>query len=356
MIKIQLAESLSGNNTQPYLDLIRQTPVPGAISYHYERPVNYDAFAKTQGTNFQLWEARENDSLLGFTQITFDQVTWNNNPVTVSYSGDTRIAMAARGKKISDSLIQAACNQNVPVFGAVLGTNKIVLHKKLDDWDSLGIHFKEFAKLKAMLFRPAAFKSPKNAMGLFCRSAHESDIPAMYHLWKSYSETRNLPRYYDHLDRFANSYFQTPGVSLDQTFLVFDGISLIAMLSIWNQTKIRKLVVNEKNAWMKMASKLLYLPKVGEEIKILYSFQHAFLERNKLHSLALQTLVSKARNYSLMNKAHFFSLGLDAKDPVFPTIQKSALITNTARIILDPRENQDFSTSNLPLHLEVGMG
>ncbi len=354
MIKILNSEPSSSVSQEQLIDLMKETPVPGAVAYHYERPTGYQPYAKVQGTHFQLWEARENDLLLGFTQITFDQVVWNEAPVTVSYSGDTRVSLKARGRKVSDSLIQAACNQNVPVFGAVLGSNKMVLEKKLSDWDSLGIHFKEFAKLKAILFRPMPIKS--RSSGIFCRPAQEADLPAMYFLWKIYSKTRNLPRYFKNLDDFSNSYFQTPGISLEQTFLVYDGITLIAMLSVWDQSKIRRLVVDQKNVWMKLASQFLSIPEPGEELKVHYSFQHAFLPDHKKLKQSILALIAKARTSSHHSGAHFFSMGLDEKDPIFSIVQKNAFAVNTANIILDSRGNEEFATSDKPLHLEVGLG
>ena len=70
----------------------------------------------------------------------------------------------------------------------------------------------------------------------------------------------------------------------------------------------------------------------------------------------MKTLIAKARTYAHASGAHFFSLGLDENDPLFPIAKKSAMLINTANIILDPRGDARFNTSNKPLHFEIGLG
>ncbi len=347
-------QSGAGPRESQILALIRDTHIPGAMSYHYDRLHSYSAYANTQGTHYELFETEENGKTLGFTQITYDQVNWNGKTTEVSYSGDTRVAPAARGRGISNDLIRLACSQNVPVFGAVMNSNEIVLNRKLADWRKLGIQFEAITELKALFFRPKAKSSESQ---LSHRRASVSDLNAMYKLWSHYQTTRNLSRSYKDLSEFEKSYSTESGIELHNTLLIFQGPTLLAMMTLWDQSKVRKIVVDHQSGMIRLASQLfLNLPKVGEELKTLFSFQHAFLDGHPAASLAVQFLINQARCEAYKLGAHFFSLGLDSRDPILKSAARGAFIQNSAKIILDSRGNQEFKNQSLPLHLEVGLG
>ncbi len=347
-------QSEAGPRESQILALIRDTHIPGAMSYHYDRLHSFSAFATTQGTHYELYEAEEQGKTLGFTQITFAQVNWNGKTAQVSYSGDTRVAPMARGRGISNDLIRMACHQSVPVFGAVMNSNELVLSRKIGDWRKLGIQFEVITELKALFFRPKA-KSSKSQLSH--RRASVSDLRAMYELWCHYQTTRNLSRSYQDFHEFKKSYSNESGIELQNTLLYFRGHTLLAMMTLWDQSRVRKIVIDHQSRMIRFASKLfLNLPNVGEELKTLFSFQHAFLDNHPDTSLAVRALIDQARFEASKMGAHFFSLGLDSRDPILKTAARGAFITNSAKIILDPRGNQEFKTQLLPLHLEVGLG
>ena len=237
----------------------------------------------------------------------------------------------------------------------ILGSNKIILGKKLVDWGRLGVNFKEVAEGKVFLFRPAKIRN-KTKNKLLCRIATDADFSAMYFLWKQYSANRNLTRVYPDLWDFSKSYINTPGVSINRTLLVFDGVSLVAMFSLWDQSSIHRIVVTQKSMFMRVVSRFITLPEVGEELKVIFSFQHAYLENHPLCGLALENLIAKARTISHKMGAQLFSIGLDRRDSLFQLFQKSATLANSVKIILDLKGNPEFEASTSPIHLEVGMG
>jgi hypothetical protein len=108
---------------------------------------------------------------------------------------------------------------------------------------------------------------------------------------------------------------------------------------------------------IRIASKfLLRLPAEAEELKIRYSFQHAFLDDHPEVAAAVRGLIHEARYWVEAEKAHFFCFGLDVQDPHYRSIKKGAMFSNTAQVILDSRGQVEFEISHFPLHLEVALG
>ena len=362
MIGIHLHENQAGPREKQLLALIRESAVPGALSYHYERPEGYEAFARTQGSGFRVIEAEENGTTLGFTQVTFDRVNWQGAEKAIAYSGDTRVGIASRGKRVSDHLIRSACGLDVPVWGAVMSSNGTVLKSKLAHWWKAGIDFKPVTELEACFYTPSSRSPPKPSRStgeLTCRSATASDLPAMFELWKSYSQTHNLTRSYADLDAFAEDFPR--GTSIGSTLLVHDDMELIAMTGLWNQDPIRTIRVDSRALLLDLLlssipASWIRLPSAGEELKVLYSYRHAWAPRHPRCGNALRLLIEEARFHSGLLHRHFFCFGIDTQDPLARQARKGSLFRNRARIICDPRGDADLLPLNQILHLEVGMG
>jgi hypothetical protein len=352
-MNIHLHDNSAGPRETQILGLIREQRLEGTMSYHYERPKGYAAFASTQGRRFRLIEAEEAGSLLGFTQITWDEVSWNGMPLQVAYSGDTRVSLQARGKRVSDRLIHAACTLPDPVWGAVFDSNEVVLKRKLDHWRAQTVNFSVCAGLDALFFRPGG--SPKIGEGLTIRRATPEDAESMFVLWRRYANDHDLTRYYDSPESFASDL--PPGTSLETTLLVEQQGSLLAMMGLWNQDELRKIQVDTRSRLLNWVPKfMLDLPRAGEELRILYSYRHAWLESHPRCATAIALLVQEARRISGQHKRHLFCIGIDSRDPMNPVVRQGALFTNRARVICDPRGRQEMVFGTRPLHLEVALG
>jgi hypothetical protein len=339
--------------------LVKETVVPGAFSYAYEREAGYEVFAKTQGQSFEVYGALESGGdVLGATQVTYDQVYWNGSPTRVSYSGDTRVSVKARGRRLADSLIQNACHeatsQGMPLLGAVMGSNHLVLEKKLNDWRKVGVDFKVVGELKALLFRAKSFPSSEE---IKVRTATESDFGAMFQLWQKEQLQKNLGRFYADVEAFKKAYETTPGVTLADTIVAesLQSQTILGFLSVWDQSRIRKIRIREFSRAVKIALPFLRLwipfPAVGEELKIGYGFQACLNSQSPEKEKALNALVRQARTRVAQKGMLFFSLGFDARDELLKTAKKQALTANSVKVI---------AANSLPdgrlFHLEVGLG
>ncbi len=357
MIEVQIHENQAGPRETSLLGIIRESRVPGMVSYHYERPEGYEAFARVQGSGFRVVEAVENGVTLGFTQVTFDRVRWGEKEIDIAYSGDTRVGTASRGKRISDALIAEACSLPVPVLGAVMNSNSTVLDSKLRHWSKSGIHFKPIGELEACFYPP--LKKPRSHPDLTCRPARPPDLPAMFAFWKRYSTSHHLTRAYDDPESFANDFPR--GTSLETTLLVHQDGQLIAMMGLWNQDAVRTIRVDSRAGILNFAlswipDAWIRIPAAGEELKILYSYRHAWIPEHPKSTQALRYLIQEARYRSGQLNRHFFCFGIDTADPMARQARKGILFSNRARIICDPRGNPDLLEGNRSLHLEVGMG
>jgi hypothetical protein len=339
---------------QSLCELVENTVIPGTFSYCYER-IYYRDFAATQGKDFEVYAiADPGGSLLGATQITFDQVYWNGQSKEVSYSGDTRVAPEARGRRIADQLIQASCLPSIraglPVLGAVLGSNELLLRKKLSDWKKIDVDFKVIGALKALLFRARSTASSSSTLNV--RTANSNDLVPMFELWKSIQRHKNLARNYESIEEFQDSYQCLIGRSLEETIVVEDqSRQILGFLTMWNQSPIRKVRVKSTSRIMSVLAPPLKpwirIPRAGEELKLCYAFQ-ACVSYEK----ALIALISEAQSRSYQQGFAFFTMGFDERDFMYQSVKKMAMIENTVKIIAanaEPELNRLF-------HLEVGLG
>jgi hypothetical protein len=333
------------------VELVRKTEIPGLIRYIYDRFPSYHKFAQTQGREYSLLGAYHNNNLIGSAQITLDNAYLNNHHFSIAYSGDVRILPNFKGNKIADTLIVESCKIDMPVFGAVMGSNRIILEKKLNAWKKLGVDFKLITKMKVLLFKAKKGK-------LQHQLASPKDLSQMYELWKDVKCYHNLARYYKNFEEFLSSY-DTPGVSLQKTILIKKDNELLGFISVWNQSQIRKIEVKKISNFLKIPLFLIRLfanfPHETQELPLTYSFQHCF------HSKLLQTpelILSALKDAQLISyneKCIAFCFGLDEKDPLYNILKRKSLFENQVHIICH-NEPKDLSWRNFLFHLEVGLG
>lgn len=329
--------------------LVEETIVSGAFSYAYERVGGYEPFAHTQGNQFSVFVAIDSNQILAATQLTLDQVYWNGKSAAIAYSGDTRVSPKARGQKLADRLISKACVQALPVLGAVLGSNHLVLNRKLADWKKVGVDFKIVGELKVLMCLARKKKCVKEV-----RAATSHDLMPMFELWKREQSQRNLGRYYADLESFAQSYSAPYGVSLSNTFVYQDQTTqaILGFLSVWDQSAVRKIRVRRLNLGMKILRTLMspwiQIPNEKEELKISYGHQTCF-DSNR--SEVVGTLIDVAQTQSTENGSLFFSIGFDVRDSAYSAAKNKALITNSVKVIstVEPSDDRFFQ-------LEVGLG
>jgi hypothetical protein len=354
MIRIRSHENSAGPDESRLLEIMRETALPGLVSYHYERPRGYAAFAKNQGRSFRVLDASTDDQVRGFTQITWDDVLWEGAPARVAYSGDTRISPSARGMRLSDPLLASACSIPEPVFGAVMESNRAVLDKKLAHWRMKGVNFRSLTSLDALFYR--SLRQNQDApSGIEIRTAEEGDRDALYGLWSCYARSRNLSRHYPDAAAFSGDYPE--GSSLGNTLVAWTKGKPVAMLSLWNQDTSRIIRIDSRSVLFSFIPKsMIDLPGVGEELRILYSYRHAVDPGEPEAVAGFRSLITEARARTAGLGRHFFCLGLDVADPLHPVAAKGYLFRNRARIICDDRGAGAFEHSTRSLHLEVGMG
>jgi len=339
------------------LNLMQNTVIPGALAYVYERPSGYEAFARTQGHSFEVYGIEDDASeLLAATQITYDRVYWNGGVAEVAYSGDTRVSPPARGKRLADRLMEAACLKSaagsLPVLGAVMGSNTVVLEKKLEHWRKIGVDFQIVGELQALIFRARA-----SAKAGRVRVAAPADLPAMLSLWQKEQSKKNLGRHYTSADDFQKAYETTPGIALSETWVIENTQGEVTgFLSLWDQSAIRKIRVRHLSPGLRALAWLirpwLKVPRAGEELKIAYAFQ-AVVDTDSTDSASrLEALVSAAQNRAAELGFALFSVGVDARDPAFPVLKKRALTANSVKIIATSGHRPDGRL----FHLEVGLG
>jgi hypothetical protein len=194
---------------------------------------------------------------------------------------------------------------------------------------------------------------------LTCREAKPSDLPDMFILWERYSKNHNLTRSYSDQESFAKDFPR--GTSLETTLLVHSDGELIAMTGLWNQDEIRTIRVDSRAALFSYAlswipEAWIRIPAPGQELKILYSYRHAWIPGHPASAPALQFLIQEARYHSSQSDRHFFCFGIDRNDPLAREARKGTLFRNRAKIICDPRGHNTLISGTRSLHLEVGMG
>jgi hypothetical protein len=343
--------------------MVRRSVIPGGITYYYDREPDYRSFASLQGISYVLYGAQnQKDSLLGITQITFNQVYWNGTLQRIAYSGDTRVDPVARGQRLADRLIEVSCDQGIPVFGAVLGDNHMVLNKKLADWNKCGIQFKIVGELQTLFCKTQKINWTKHTRDqATVEIAREADLDEMYTLWKTEKIGQNLAKAYPSFEAFRSSYLEVKGVSLDTTLVLKRAGKILGFTSIWNQESVRRIQIKELTRPYRLARFFLRpfirIPGAGEELEVVYSYQHCFAnEVVALRPKLAKWLIDCSRSKACESGAVIFSMGVDTNDPLFPILKSSSVFIKTAKLIChDPAHALKF-TPGAYFHLEVGMG
>lgn len=230
------------------LALSAEVPVSTpAFAYTLERSPDYFAFARIQALRSDIWVAGELGAVSGFLSVSFDRVWLEGQAQAIAYTGDLRVAQAARGLGLGDRLMQAgiaATRQDFchPVFTCVMKDNPVGLKMNANLSRDGITEMKPVAEIVlAMLLPLSKFKqSPVRAGGFVVTRAQERDFAEMFELWQRVKSKQHLARAWTQA-QWRSWIESTPGLALSDYLLARNAQGeLCGFFALWNQQAVRR--------------------------------------------------------------------------------------------------------------------
>ncbi len=230
------------------LALSAEVPVcTPAFAYTLERSPDFFAFARAQSQHSEILVAGEPGAVFGFLSVSFDRVWLEGQAQSVAYTGDLRVAQAARGLGLGDRLMQAgiaATGQDFPhpVFTCVMKDNPVGLKMNANLARDGITEMKPVAEIVlAMLLPLSKFKRRSSRAGGFAITrAQESDFAEMFELWQAVKAKQHLARAWTQL-QWRAWIESTPGLALSDYLLARNAQGeLCGFFALWNQQAIRR--------------------------------------------------------------------------------------------------------------------
>ncbi|MBT9546220.1 MAG: hypothetical protein IV090_12585 [Candidatus Sericytochromatia bacterium] len=238
--------SASAADNAALLALSAEVPVSTpAFAYTLERSPDFFAFARAQAPRSDILVAGQTEDVKGFISVCFNRVWLEGRVQDTVYTGDLRVAQAARGWGLGDQLMQASIalahqERPLPVFNCVLKDNPVGL-KMNANLAREGIT--EIVPIGdiglTMLFPLLGFSKPQT-WGFVITRAQESDFAEMFELWQAVKSKQHLARAWDRL-QWRSWIEATPGLALSDYLLARNAQGeLCGFFAVWNQQPIRR--------------------------------------------------------------------------------------------------------------------
>ncbi len=347
------------------LALSAEVPVSTpAFAYTLERSPDFFAFARAQAPHSEILVAGPVGEVKGFISVCFNRVWLEGRPQDAVYTGDLRVAQAARGLGLGDQLMQGSIartqqEQNLPVFNCVLKDNPVGLKMNANlarDGITRIVPIGEIGL--AMLFPLLGFTRPR-PWGFTVQRAQESDFAEMFALWQAVKSKQHLARAWDRL-QWRKWIEATPGLALSDYLLARNAQGeLCGFLGVWNQQAIRRVRLLRVHALLSGARSMERLLRGAAQTPFLPG-QGDILPVRQVLNLCIAGHAPKAFPALLdaalsAGKDSMFLLGiaLDRRDPLQYWLDRFS--GSRSELVL--LSNYRFASPGRRLfHLEIGLG
>jgi predicted N-acetyltransferase YhbS len=304
------------------LALTRITPMAGAISLRIDRDPDFFALLRLRGKS-KVFIAERGHQVIGCISVALRTAYISGVPETIAYIGDMKVHPSFSGTVVAVRLMKALeadmrllgidvgfCvvadgnHRVMPLFEGRLGTPR---------WVPLG-------RFMVNGLVPSPFKG--HTKGYSIDSAGPADLPAIAALLDRFHRSRQFAPQLGE-DEIAQSLFGTHEEPFPRTFVARKGQCLVATLTLCDTAAVKRNVLLDTPASLKVALALLRLaaapfpgfvvPRIGEALRVL-SVRYAACADG--HLGALEALLALARAQAFRDRFTFLMLGLHERDPL----------------------------------------
>lgn len=358
--KVIIREANLNDDTQ-IINLVKNHPTSSSLSYVVDRSPSYFKLAEYQGYDYKVLVA-ESDNIVGSLLISFDKVYLDNLEQKIAYTCDLRVEPFARRTGIADNLMKSGvqsikdCLGESPnIFTCVLKDNKAGLKKNQNLGRDGLVQMKEVATFKSYFLLPFYTKLFKTK-NYNIRFANSNDIEQMFKLWAEINQSRNLARVFTE-ESFIDWINNSQGLGINNYLIAEKNNQLLGFMGLWNQNKIRRVIIHSQNNQMKMmryfwntCSKLLgipYFPGPNQALNF-YNITNLCIKDND----CFKELIYNAFKYVRENNSMFLAIGLDSRDKLNKELK--GFISSTTELYL--LSNYEIKNNDNIFHPEIALG
>ncbi|MNR96608.1 hypothetical protein D3C72_277660 [compost metagenome] len=346
-------------------DFFASQPVGSkAFAYRIDRSPDFFRYTRLQGHAHRVLIAAT-ERIVGVLSVVFDRVTLGGKPTEIAYTGDLRLAPAARGQGLGDRLmrdgIHAARERlgpGAPIVTAVMADNPGGLRKNANlERDGI-TRMRPIAEVDITFVFPWLLRAPKSDLKL--RPATPDDLPRMHALWQQVAPQRDLSRVYTLSEWEA--WVASPGLGVEAyTLAETTSGELVGFLAGWDMRPIRRFMLAQETAsqrWIRRtwnaARGVLGLPpfpKAGEALPFLAATNLCVADPQAFLPL-LHANLARARKHGAL----FLGIALDRRDPLNEQLRD--LPASRSRLLLLGNEAlpPDTPDRETIYHVEIAMG
>jgi len=366
MSSLQVRLAQDGDNQQ-LLQLTRDCPVLGPISFYQERDPRFFTLNELQGESYRVFVVESDNHIVGSVSCTLKWVYLNGLEVPIWYIGDLKIAPRMRGKGVLRSFVTQASRLLWETGAKVdLGLSLIVKTNPASRvLTGTRPYMPHFVPLGTIRNYAVHLLFPKKIDDRFqVTRATGQDIEAMTGLIRSaYAQKQFAPVIEP--AGFLKKVEQTPGLGLHQFYLAKHQGRLLGLAAVWDQQVFKRIKILSFSPRVRL-SRLFFnffaklfgfrpIPTPGSFLPYFY-LTHVAIEGDD--PAVLHALLSRIQNDHLKDSYLFFTVGLLQGSPLEQAMRGFFCHTfDTLAFALLPRgsrwEHVDFH--RLPLHIDTAL-
>ncbi len=256
-------------DNEALLDLSRRAPMDAKLVVNNDRTPDYFYIDELLGEEPVIFVAEQDQKIIGTVGIVFRKVNFKGNPLSVAYIGGIKIENPSQNVLLTFRLMKYTMDylMKTPIkfgFILVIGANRAMEallsgRAGIPPFDLVS-HY----RAKNIFLLPSLYLRKKYKI----RPAVQSDIPAMAELFRRFYSDRELGPDWS-IDHLKALYRQKDFV-LNNTWLALKNDTVIAAISLWDQSGFKNTVIShyggEYALLKKLISPLNFVPAEGEPL------------------------------------------------------------------------------------------
>lgn len=256
-------------DNQALLVLSRQAPMDVKLVVNNDRNPDYFYIEDLLGETPVIFVAEKNGRIIGTVTVVFRTVEYKGKPVAVAYIGGIKIENHSDNTLLTFRLMKHVMDylMDTPVklgFILVIGANR-AMEALLSG--RAGIPACDLiSNYRVKNIFPLPFLRPGKKYSL--RPATQTDIPEMAELYRQFYAGYELRP--DWTAEYLSSLYEQKDFTLKNTCLAFDNDTLVAAISLWDQSRFKNTVISHyggKYAFLKkIMGPLQLVPQEGQPL------------------------------------------------------------------------------------------
>ena len=345
--------------------IVRESPVPGAVTVAYEREPSYFDGCACHGPFAQVLVAREEagGAIAGLSVRAVRDLWVGGAAEPVGYLGQLRVAVPYRGRWLLSGgfrfLRELHADGRTPVYLTTLVEGNAEARALLVERPRRGFpRYRRLGTLASLAIPSGGGRRAPD--GLSVAAAGEADVAEVLGFLSSEGRRRDLFPVLGLDDlRGAGAY---PGLSPPDVFLVRGGGVLLGVAGLWDPSAVRQVVVRGYSGGMALARPFLdlalswrgagRLPRPGERLRLAFAaFPCVASGDERVFSALLSALRAAAARRGLS----WLALGLVEGHPLHPLARRAVATSYRSGLYTVSWDDDDAFRHRLraPLHVEL---